>query len=260
MYRPASLYERMIAPLQPYAIRGVIWYQGESNADQAWAYRRLFPNLIQSWRETWGQGDFPFLFVQIANFGKTTEQPVESTWAELREAQTLSLSVPNTGMATAVDLGTGGNIHPPNKRDVGLRLALVAKAKVYGKKDIVWSGPTHDTMKIEGGKIRISFKHAKGLTVRNKTSLGVTLEGEPTPQGFAIAGVDKKWLWASAKLDGETVVVWNDQVQKPVAVRYAWSDNPAINLYNGAGLPVMPFRTDDWELSTFGKTGIPEFD
>ena len=260
MYRPGVLYERMIAPLQPYAIRGVIWYQGESNADQAWAYRRLFPNLIQSWRTTWRQGDFLFLFVQIANFGDTKPQPVESTWAELREAQTLSLSVPNTGMATAVDLGVGGNIHPPNKRDVGLRLALVAKAKVYGKKDIVWSGPTYDTMKIAGGKIRISFKNAKGLIVRGKTSLGVTLEGEPTPQGFAIAGTDKKWVWASAKLDGETVVVWNDQIQKPVAVRYAWSDNPAINLYNGAGLPAMPFRTDDWEPSTFGKTGIPEFD
>src|SRR5207247_1341277 len=138
--------------------------------------------------------DFPFLFVQIANYGATTPQPVESTWAELREAQALSLSVPNTGMATAVDIGTGGDIHPPNKRDVGLRLALVAKAKVYGQKDIVWSGPTYDRMKIEGGKIRISFKNANGLAVRNKRSLGVTLEGEPTPQGFAIAGADKKWV------------------------------------------------------------------
>jgi len=279
MYCPGSLYERMIAPLQPYAMRGVIWYQGESNAAQAWSYRQLFPNLIQSWRTTWasagsagtGPGDslsrpirsgqdFPFLFVQAANFGVTTPEPVESTWAELREAQAVSLSVPGTGIATALDLGVGGNVHPPNKRDVGIRLALVAKASVYGKKDIVFSGPNYDRMKIEGGTIRISFKNAGGLTVRNKTSLGVTLDGEPSPQGFAMAGADRKWVWASAKLEGETIVVWNEQIPKPVAVRYAWSDNPAINLYNGAGLPAMPFRTDDWELSTFGKTGIPEFD
>jgi sialate O-acetylesterase len=260
MYRPGSLYERMIAPLQPYAMRGIIWYQGESNAAQAWSYRKLFPNLIQSWRTSWGQGDFPFLFVQVANFGVTTPEPVESTWAELREAQAAALSVPGTGMATAMDLGVGGNVHPPNKRDVGLRLALVAKARVYGKKDIVFSGPTYDRMKIEGGTIRISFQNAGGLTVRNKTSLGVTLDGEPSPQGFAMAGTDRKWVWASAKLEGETVVVWNDQIPKPLAVRYAWSDNPAINLYNGAGLPAMPFRTDDWDLSTVGKTGIPEFD
>ncbi len=260
MYRPGVLYDRMIAPLQPYGIRGVIWYQGEANTDQAWAYRKLFPNLIQSWRTTWAQGDFPFLFVQLANFGATTPQPAESAWAELREAQALALSVPNTGMATAVDIGTGGDIHPPNKRDVGLRLALVAKAKVYGKQEIVYCGPIYDTMKIEGGKIRISFLNAEGLTARNVTSLGVALQGEISPQGFAIAGGDKKWLWASAKLDGKTVIVWNDQIPKPVAVRYAWSDDPAINLYNGAGLPAMPFRTDDWQLSTFGKTGIPEFD
>jgi sialate O-acetylesterase len=238
MYRPGSLYERMIAPLQPYAMRGVVWYQGESNAAQAWSYRKLFPNLIQSWRTTWGQGDFPFLFVQVANFGVTTPEPGESNWAELREAQAVSLSVPGTGMATAV----------------------VAQARVYGKKDIVFSGPTYDGMKIEGGTIRISFKNAGALTVRNKTSLGVTLDGEPSPQGFAIAGTDRKWVWASAKLKGETVVVWNERIPKPVAVRYAWSDNPAINLYNGAGLPAMPFRTDDWALSTVGKTGIPEFD
>jgi sialate O-acetylesterase len=249
----------MIAPVQPFAIRGVIWYQGESNAAQASLYRRLFPNMIRGWRETWGEGDFPFLFVQIANYGNAPEQPAESAWAELREAQALALSVTNTGMATAMDIGDAKNIHPHNKRDVGFRLALVARAKVYGK-EIVSSGPVYDSMKIEGGRIRISFRNAKGLAARNKTSQGNLLDGEPAPQGFAIAGADQKWAWASAKLDGKGVVVWNDQIPNPVAVRYAWADNPVVNLYNEEGLPAFPFRTDDWKLSTAGKAGIPEFD
>jgi sialate O-acetylesterase len=225
----------MIAPLVPYAIKGVIWYQGESNVGRAYQYRKLFPALINSWRRAWGY-EFPFLFVQLANFLERKPEPTESAWAELREAQLLTLkTVPKTGMAVAIDIGEANDIHPRNKQDVGKRLALAALAIAYGQK-IVYSGPIYRSMRIEGNKIRIFFDHVGS---------GLVAKGEKLT-GFAIAGEDRKFVWANAKIEGNTVVVWSEQVPKPVAVRYGWADNPDCNLYNKEGLPASPFRTDDW--------------
>lgn len=235
-WKPAGLFNAMIAPIVPYAIQGVIWYQGESNAGRAYEYRTLFPAMIRDWRRVWGQGDFPFLFVQLANFLPVRPEPGESAWAELREAQTMTLALPKTGMAVAIDIGEADDIHPRNKQDVGERLALNALAIAYGKK-IVYSGPIYTRMRREGNAIRLYFKHVDGgLTTPN---------GEPL-KGFAIAGPDRKCVWAEARIDGDTVVVSSPQVTEPVAVRYAWADNPLCNLYNRAGLPASPFRTDDW--------------
>ncbi len=231
----SALYNGMINPLIPYAIRGAIWYQGESNAGRAYQYRKLFPDMIKDWRGRWNQGDFPFYFVQLANFTKRQENPDESTWAELREAQTLTLSQPHTGMAVIIDIGAADDIHPKNKQDVGLRLALWALAKDYGK-ELVYSSPMYDTMKTEGASIRLSFKNVgEGLSVKGDEA-----------KGFAIAGADKKFVWAKAKLEGNDVIVSAEEVKEPVAVRYAWGNNPECNLYNSAGLPACPFRTDDW--------------
>ena len=230
---PTGLYNAMIAPLIPYAIAGAIWYQGESNANDAAGYRRLFPAMITGWRRLWGEGDFPFLFVQLANFMQTGAEPRDTGWAQLREAQTLTLATPNTGMAVIIDIGTPNNIHPPNKQDVGHRLALWAEAKTYGQ-EVVFSGPLYDSMKVEGGAIRISFKYAESGLVAKDGAL----------KGFAIAGADGKFVWADATIDGQTVVVKSAAVPAPVAVRYAWDDNPVCNLYNAAGLPASPFRTD----------------
>jgi len=235
-WTPTGLFNAMVAPLIPYAIRGVIWYQGESNVARAYQYRKLFPALINSWRKAWGQGDFPFLFVQLANYLERRQEPTESAWAELREAQLLTLkTVPNTGMAVAIDIGEANDIHPRNKQDVGKRLALAALAIAYGQK-IVYSGPIYRSMKIEGNKIRLFFDHVGS---------GLVAKGDKLV-GFAIAGKDRKFVWANAKIEGNTVVVWNEQVPEPVAVRYAWADNPECNLYNKEGLPASPFRTDDW--------------
>ncbi len=235
-WKPSGLFNAMIAPIVPYAIQGAIWYQGESNAGRACEYRTLFPAMIQDWREAWAQGDFPFLFVQLANFMPARPEPSESAWAELREAQLMTLSLPKTGMAVAIDIGDANDIHPRNKQDVGKRLALNALAIAYGKK-VVSSGPIYERMKREGNAIRLYFKHVDGgLTTPN---------GEPL-KGFAIAGADRKFVWADARIEGNTVVVSSPQVPEPVAVRYAWADNPVCNLYNRAGLPASPFRTDDW--------------
>jgi sialate O-acetylesterase len=242
-HRPAGLYNGMIAPLIPYAIRGVIWYQGESNVSRAYQYRKLFPAMIQDWRRSWEQGDFPFLFVQLANYGRRQPQPSESAWAELREAQLMALSLPKTAMAVIIDIGEANNIHPKNKQDVGGRLALAALAVAYGR-DVVYSGPIYDSMSIEGDKIRIRFKHTDG---------GLVAKGEEGLKGFSIAGEDRKFVWAEARIENDTVVIWNDQVPHPVAVRYAWADNPECNLYNKAGLPASPFRTDDWPGVTVNK-------
>ena len=235
-HSPSGLYNAMIAPLIPYGIQGAIWYQGESNAGRAYQYRKLFPAMIKNWRKDWGQREFPFLFVQLANFKPVKPDPNESDWAELREAQLMTLAVPNTGMATIIDIGEADNIHPRNKQDVGKRLALWALAKTYGK-DIVYSGPLYQSMEVKGNRIILHFDHVgSGL---------VAADGEPL-KSFAVAGADRKFVWADAKIEGDTVVVSSDQVSEPVAVRYAWADNPVCNLTNKEGLPASPFRTDQW--------------
>ncbi|HEX7898826.1 MAG TPA: sialate O-acetylesterase [Planctomycetota bacterium] len=232
---PSCLYNGMIAPLLPYGIRGAIWYQGESNASRAKQYETLFPAMIKNWRDDWGQGEFPFGFVQLANFMARKSEPGESNWAELRDAQTKTLALPNTGMAVIIDIGDEKDIHPKNKQDVGKRLSAWAQAQVY-KKPVVYSGPILDALKVEGTSARISFKHVGG---------GLTAKGDVL-KGFAIAGEDRAFVWADAKIDGETVVVSSPKVAKPAAVRYAWADNPECNLYNKEGFPASPFRTDAW--------------
>ena len=238
-HRPANLYNAMIAPLVPYGIRGAVWYQGESNAGRAYQYRSLFPAMIENWRESWDQPGkwrhFPFYFVQLANFRERKPEPAPSDWAELREAQSMTLSLKNTGQAVTIDIGDAKDIHPRNKQDVGKRLALNALHQVYGQ-DVAYSGPMCEGMKIRGDKVTLRFDHADG---------GLVAKGG-TLKGFAIAGTDKTFVWADAMIEGNTVIVSSDRVAEPVAVRYAWADNPECNLYNGAGLPASPFRTDDW--------------
>ena len=230
--QPTVLYNGMIAPLVPFGVRGAIWYQGESNADKPEAYRTLFPALIRDWRQKFGQ-DFGFYFVQLANFLPRVDTPNQSGWAELRDAQTSALALPKTGMATIIDAGAAGDIHPRDKQTVGKRLALSALANEYGQK-IGFAGPTLRAMKIEGDKIRVLFSHAQGLK---------TLDGA-APKGFIIAGADGKFAWATAKIEGESIVLSSDEVKTPTTVRYAWANNPEVNLYNAAGLPAVPFRSD----------------
>lgn len=243
---PSLLYNAMINPLIPYGIKGVIWYQGESNTPRSKEYEITFPNMIHNWREEWQQGDFPFLFVQLANFQAPKNTTGDDAWAELRETQTKTLRVQNTGMAVAIDIGDATNIHPLNKQDVGYRLMLSALKVAYGK-DIVHSGPTFKSIQIEGTKAIINFDHiGSGLLVKNKH--GYINE-------FEIAGADKKFYWAKATLEGDTIIVCSDEVENPVAVRFAWSINPAeFNLYNKEGLPASPFRIDHWEGITDGKS------
>lgn len=234
---PTVLYNGMIAPLIPYGIKGAIWYQGESNAGRAYQYRTLLPTMIKDWRTRWNQGDFPFYIVQLANFMAHDTEPRDDAWPELREAQMLTAEhVSNSGQAVIIDIGDEKDIHPKDKQDVGERLALVALARTYGQK-IEYYGPLYKSMKVEGDKIRLSFIHQGG---------GLVARGGDKLTGFAIAGEDKKFVWADAIVDGETVVVSAPQVSHPVAVRYAWSNNPVCNLYNQAGLPASPFRTDTW--------------
>jgi sialate O-acetylesterase len=240
---PTVLYNAMLAPLVPYTIRGAIWYQGESNAGRAYQYRTLFPAMIRDWRARWGEGDFPFYFVQLANWKARPKDSIDSEWAELREAQTLTLQrEPNTGMAVAIDIGNPDDIHPRDKLDVGLRLALWALADAYGQK-VEQSGPLYDSSAVEGERVRLRFKHAAGLKTRDGSA----------PVGFYVAGSDRKFRPAEARIEGDAVVVWSDEVKSPVAVRYAWADNPAANLYNRENLPASPFRTDDWPGVTAGK-------
>ncbi|WP_455612288.1 sialate O-acetylesterase [Bacteroides sp.] len=233
---PTSLYNAMIHPLVPYGIRGAIWYQGENNASRAYQYRELFPLVIENWRKDWGK-DFPFYFVQLANFKPVSPEPVDSDWAELREAQTRTLSVANTGMAVIIDKGEANDIHPKDKQAVGHRLALIARAKTYGEQ-ISYSGPMYHSYEVDGDKIILSFDHTEGGL---KSGDGKAL------QGFSIAGRDHKFYWAKAEIQGDKIVVSSPEVLYPVAVRYGWADNPVCNLYNGAGLPASPFRTDDWK-------------
>ena len=231
---PTALYNHMIAPLIPYAIRGAIWYQGESNASRAEQYQTLLPTMIADWRERWGLGDFPFLVVQLANFRKRAAIPGHSSWAELREAQSMTASNdPNVGLALAIDIGEAKDIHPKNKQDVGKRLGLQAQAIAYGQ-NVVASGPTFADMQIDGNEAILIFDNAEGGLVSNK----------PNPGSFAIRGETGAFVWADATVEGESVRVSADGIESPVAVRYAWADNPETSLYNQAGLPMEPFRTD----------------
>jgi sialate O-acetylesterase len=243
IYLPTGYYNGNIAPLTSLAIRGATFYQGESNWQTAHAARKLYPAIVRDWRKTWNQGDFPFLFVQLANYGTPPAQPQESAWAETREAQAMTLTQPNTGMAITIDIGEADNVHPRNKQDVGLRLALLALANTYGR-DVPCSGPLHKLATFEGPRVRLHFTHVAG---------GLVAKGGPL-RHFAVAGADRHFVWADAAVDGDTVVVSSTQVPSPQAVRYAWADNPeGCNLFNQAGLPAAPFRTDDWPGLTFGK-------
>jgi len=246
-HRASGFYNSGIAPLAPIAMRGVIWYQGETNEVRGYQYRRLFPALIRDWRRAWEGRIFPFIYVQVASVLPPDTQPKLSEWAELRESQTLALAEPATAMAVAIDIGEANDVHPKNKQEVGRRLALAARAKAYGEKGLVYSGPMYERMAIEGGSIRIYFTHVgSGLKVR----------GEKL-RHWAIAGEDQKFVWAEAVIDGDTVVVRSDAVPKPVAVRYAWSNNAeGCNLYNREDLPAVPFRTDTWIEKTRGYTKL----
>ena len=234
--RASVLYNAMIHPFIQYNIRGALWYQGESNAGRANQYRSLFPALITDWRKQFGQGDFPFYFVQLANFMKPADKPEESAWAELREAQTKTLSLPNTGMAVAIDIGNADDIHPKNKQEVGRRLALIALAKVYNQ-SVPYSGPMYSSHAIAGSAIRLNFAHTNG---------GLVANGGNRVKGFEVAGADKKFYPAEATISGNQVVVSSTIVSQPIAVRYNWANNPGGNLTNKANLPASPFRTDEW--------------
>ncbi len=244
------LYNGSIAPLQPYAIKGAIWYQGESNTSRAAEYADLLPAMIQDWRQHWGQGDFPFLVVQLANYYPEQAQPNESEWAELRAAQMAALRLPQTAIATAIDLGEANDIHPKNKQDVAIRLGLAARKVAYGE-DLVYLGPIFQSMTIEGDKVRIAYSSTGGGLLSND-KYGYL-------RGFALAGPDRKFHWAMAYIEGHSVVVFSPAVTQPVAVRYAWADNPGpLDLYNVEGLPALPFRTDDWPFFTAGKVFLYE--
>jgi sialate O-acetylesterase len=235
--QPSVLFNGMMAPVIPYGMRGVIWYQGESNAYRACQYRELFPAMITQWRRKWAQGDFPFLFVQLANYHFEPQ-----VFPELREAQAMTLELPQTAMAVTIDIGDSTDIHPKNKQDVGGRLALAARKIAYGE-DILFSGPIYKRMFIDGSKCWLLFDHVGD---------GLVARGDGELLGFSLAGKDRKFLKANARIDGDQIIVWNDHIDQPVAVRYAWENHPAgCNLYNRSGgepyLPASPFRTDDWQ-------------
>ncbi len=258
------LYNGMIAPLVPCALRGVIWYQGEANTSRAWQYRTTFPRLIEDWRARWGRGNFPFYFCQLAGCQTRQAQPGESAWAELREAQTLALALPGTGEAVLIDAGEENDIHPKDKVTPGERLARLALAKDYGQTGTAWSGPVLDGFRVDGNSVRLTFRHADGGLVAAplpQTYRPSSLLPETKPvvrrspggalEGFAVCGVDRQWKWATtAAIEGDGVVVTCTDVRVPVAVRYAWGDDPLCNLGNGAGLPAGPFRTDDFPATT----------
>ncbi len=242
-WKPAELFNGMIAPLTPYAIKGAIWYQGESNAGRAHQYRTLFADMIRNWRRDWGQGDFTFLAVQLAPFNPIKAAPAESSWAELREAQLLATKVlPKVGMAVITDVGDEKDIHPRKKQPVGARLALAALGIAYGQK-IEYSGPVYKKVNFKADRALLSFDHTHGGLE--------TRDGEL--KGFAISGADKKFVWAKAEIQGDKVVVSSPEVVQPAAVRYGWADFPVVNLWNHAGLPATPFRTDDFPMVTAPK-------
>ena len=237
-HRPANLFNGVLHPIIGYGIRGAIWYQGESNAGRAYQYRSLFPLMINTWRQHWQQGDFPFYWVQLADFKQEALEPCDSAWAELREAQSMTLSLRNTGQAVIIDAGEGRDIHPRDKQTVANRLARIALARDYDI-EMAWKSPSYDSMRIDGNTISIQLKHV--------SEGGLHTFDVYEAMGFEIAGEDQKFVWAEAKLEGKNKVkVSSPQVPKPVAVRYAWGDNPIVNLQDRNGLPVNPFRTDDW--------------
>lgn len=234
---PTGLYNTMAAPAINYRIKGFLWYQGETNSGQPKEYAKLLPALIADWRSKWGQGDIPFLYAQLPNFMEVNYSPSESNWAQLRKSQFKALSIPNTGMAVAIDAGEWNDIHPLNKKDIGERLALWAEYLSYGAKDIVHSGPIYQSYKNEGNKIILSF---------SSIGSGLMVKGGGDLYYFAIAGADKHYVWAKAVIEGDKVIVWNNDIQNPMYVRYAWADNPeGANLYNKEGLPASPFETDN---------------
>lgn len=261
-YVAGYFFNGMIQPLIPYAISGVIWYQGEFNVRRACQYQTSFPLLISDWRKQWNQGDFPFYFCQLAGFLPKKSEPGDSLWAELRDAQSQALKVPDTGQAVLIDVGEAGDIHPKNKRDAGNRLASIALANSYGK-DLPFSGPVFQSMKIADGRVILSFRHTEGGLVAKPLPATYdvkTKSGETAPlvrnspggglEGFSICGSDHKWVWADAEISGDSVIVRSDKVPSPVSVRYAWADNPTCNLFNGTGFPAAPFRTDEEPLTT----------
>jgi sialate O-acetylesterase len=234
--QPTAMFYGMLQPFIGTPIKGVLWYQGESNVSKAKEYQTLFPTLINSWRAAWKQGDFPFLYVQLANNNPAKKMPAESKLAELQEAQSMTLSLPNTGMAVTNDLGEWNDVHYKNKSVVGERLALVAENIVYGDKSVIHSGPVLTSYTIKGNQVILQFSNVGGGLI--------TKDGGPL-QYFSIAGANKKFVWANAKIEGNSIIVWSDAIAEPVAVRYAWADNPTgANLYNKEGLPASSFRTD----------------
>jgi sialate O-acetylesterase len=239
------LYNGMLAPIAPMAIKGAIWYQGESNAQRAYQYRKLLPAMIADWRKLFGQGDFPFYIVGLPAYMHHKDNPGDDSWAEFREAQAMvAKSVPDSCLATTVDTGNPDNIHPIDKLQVGERLAFCALANSYGQK-IPYSGPTLASVEnMAGGAMKIHFDHTDG---------GLVVKGDK-PGEFSVAGADRKWYWADARIEGDTIIVSSPSVPNPLAVRYAWQSFPTATMYNGAGLPAVPFRTDDWPGVTFGKT------
>lgn len=274
-WKPCELYNGMIASLIPYAIKGAIWYQGESNAGRAHQYRTLFADMVRNWRLDWNQGDFPFLQVQLAPFMAIKDEPGESTWAELREAQMLATkTLPKVGAVVITDVGDPKDIHPVWKKPVGERLALAARGIAYGE-NIEWSGPQYRSMKVKGDRIILSFDHVGrgigGVQVYSSKVPGSSAPDQITIHynqdkgwlnaplvGFAIAGEDRKFVWAKAEVQGDKVVVWSPEVGKPVAVRYGWADCPVVNLacspsFGEPVLPASPFRTDDWPMITAPK-------
>ena len=244
----SSLYEGMITPLLNYQLRGALWYQGESNALEARQYRKLLPALVQNWRDAFQQKDLEFLIVQLPNHGAIQSEPGESAWAELREAQFMTVkTVPHTGLAVTIDVGDPADLHPHRKMEVGQRLAFWALGKVY-KQSGEYSGPLYDSMRVGGNEVRLRFSHVgSGLEARGGGAL----------EGFAIAGADRKFHWAEGHIEGDAVVVSSSLVPDPVAVRYAWSDSPTCNLFNKDGLPASPFRTDDWPGVTAVRVPLP---
>lgn len=245
------LFNGMIAPLIPYGMKGVIWYQGEQNAWSFKNYATVFQALVTDWRARWGEGNFPFILVQLANFGPRRPEPGDAEWARIREAQLQTMeALPDMGMAVIIDLGMAGNIHPVDKLDVGKRLAAAAKHTAYGQ-DVPYSGPIYDSMTIDGDKVRIKFRNVgTGLAIGTAPWFSSEYPPPSTTNlvGFAIAGADKNWVWADARIDGDDVVVSSDKVSAPVAVRYGWAANPETNLYNKEGFPASPFRTDSWDF------------